>query len=103
MTALSPTDRVRRRDGFLSAEIDGEVVALNAEKGICYGLDTIGSVIWAMIEKPVSIGDLCARLTARYRVDPATCARDVIDWLEDLRREGMIASAPDAASPPSRA
>lgn len=101
-STLSLSDEVRRGAGVLCAEIDGETVALNAERGVCYGLDPVASSIWSMLEDPTPVGDLCARLTARYRVEPSVCERDVLDLLHDLRNEGLIAVSRAAAPQPDR-
>ena len=93
---------VARCAGVICAQIDGEFVALNVEKGVCYGLDPIGSHIWTLIEQPISFNTLCAALEARYRVDHATCERDVGDLLRDLRSEGLVTLDP-APSPASEA
>lgn len=90
MTALNTTSTVTRSDGFVQAEVDGEVVALNIDKGICYGLNKVGSRVWALIAEPRRIGDICATLVSEYEVDSATCEQQVIDLLEGLRAEGMI-------------
>ena len=79
------------RDGFIEAEIDEEIVALSVERGTCYGMNRVGSRIWHLIAKPIRISDLCAALVAAYRVDPAVCERQVLDLLEGLRAEGLVA------------
>jgi hypothetical protein len=48
MQHLSLTTMVVRSDGFIEAQIDNEVVALNIEKGACYGLNTVGSIASAV-------------------------------------------------------
>jgi hypothetical protein len=80
------------RDGLIDAEIDDEIVALSVDHGTCYGLNRVGSRIWTLLAKPVRIGDLCAALLAQYRVDPEVCERQVLDLLEELRAEGLIAT-----------
>jgi hypothetical protein len=92
MHLLTSATVVARRDGFVEAEIDGEVVALNIERGSCYGLNRVGSRIWGLLASPVCIGDLCATLLAEYRVDSDVCERQVLDLLEELRSEGLIAA-----------
>jgi len=87
---LSSTSIVKRSDGFIHAEVDHEVVALNIDRGTCYGLNLVGSRIWNIIENPVAIDDICSRLIAEYDVDEATCERQVLDLLEELRSEGLI-------------
>jgi hypothetical protein len=81
---------VVRATGFASAEVDGEVVALNLDKGMCYGLNRIGSRIWRELETPIAVADLCARLLREYRVDLETCEREVIGLLRELCAEGLI-------------
>ena len=98
MAALNITSVVTRAGGFVEAEADGEVVALNIDKGTCYGLNKIGSRIWVLIAEPKRIGDVCATLTTEYDVDPATCERQVLDLLEELRGEGMVESRDEPAS-----
>jgi hypothetical protein len=80
------------RDGFIEAEIDDEVVALSIEQGTCYGMNRVGSRIWNLLTKPIRISDLCATLLAAYRVEREVCERQVLDLLEELRAEGLIAT-----------
>ena len=80
------------RDRFIDAEIDGEIVALSIEQGICYGMNRVASRIWNLLAKPIRICDLCAELLAVYRVDPDICERQVLDLLAELRTEGLIAT-----------
>lgn len=79
-----------RSDGLIEAEVDGEVVALSIDQGTCYGLNKVGSRIWTLIATPMKVGDLCTQLVAEYDVDMATCERQVLDLLEELRAEKMI-------------
>jgi hypothetical protein len=83
---------VARRDGFIEAEIDDEVVALSIGQGTCYGMNRVCSRIWHLLAKPIRISDLCATLLAAYRVEPEVCEREVLDLLEELRAEGLIAT-----------
>jgi hypothetical protein len=96
--SLGMSDIIVRDPATLSAEIDGEVVALDVDKGVCYGLDPIGARIWAMIERPIAVEAVCAALITEYRIDAGTCERDVLDLFADLRAEGLIEVRP--APPP---
>jgi hypothetical protein len=84
------TTVVACRDGIIEAAIDDEIVALSIEKGICYGMNRVGSRIWNLLAKPIRICDLCAALLAAYRVDRDVCERQVLDLLEELCAEGLI-------------
>ena len=94
---LTVTDLVRRNRAALTAEIDGEAVALDVARGACYGMDPIAARIWSLIETPASVGLLCDTLLAIYDVDAETCRRDVLDLLEDLRSADLITV--ESASP----
>ena len=83
------------RDGFIEAEIDNEIVALSIEQGTCYGMNRVGSHIWNLLAEPIRICDLSAALLAAYTVDPDVCERQVLDLLEELRAEGLVAMLED--------
>lgn len=89
-SGLTADSLVARSGGFLTAEIDDEVVALSIEKGQCYSLNKTGSRIWNLIEGPTRIEDICKALAGRYDVDRDSCEREVLALLEELRAEGMI-------------
>ena len=92
LDALSSTTVVARTDGFIEAEVDGEVVVLSIERGTCYGLNRVGSRIWSLISRPSPVHDLCTTLLREYKVEPDVCEREVLDLLEELRGEGLIAT-----------
>ncbi len=89
-SGISLRSCVRQSQGFLQAEVDGEIVAMSVEKGMCYGLDAIGTRVWRMLGDPTQVADICAALECEYRVAPEVCEKDVLDLLEELRSEGMI-------------
>lgn len=84
-------DVVARRDSeLLTTEVDGELIAMSIDKGTCYGLNRVGTRIWALIAEPRSIDELCGRLLAEFDVEEEVCRREVVDLLERLRAEGLI-------------
>ena len=89
---LSSASVVARRDGFIEAEIDDEIVFLNIEQGTCYGLNRVGSRIWNLLAEPARIGDLCTRLLTEFRVDPLVCEHEVLALLQELCAEGLIST-----------
>lgn len=56
---LSPATIVARNSGFMEAEVDQEIVALDVEKGVYYGLNPVGSRIWRLLINPIRIADIC--------------------------------------------
>lgn len=86
---LSGDAMVVRNEGLLTAEVDGELMAMSVDRGICYGLNAVGTRIWALIAEPRSVDDLCARLRQEFDVEEEECRRDVVDLVEELRAEGL--------------
>jgi hypothetical protein len=83
-------DIVGHGEDLVFAEVDGEAVALSIAQGACYGLDEIGLRILQLIEPPMTIGEICRRLSAEFDVDEPTCEIDVINLLAELETEGLV-------------
>lgn len=84
---------VSQSAGLVAADMDGQKVMLNIDKGKYYGLDDIGSRIWELVEKPRTVRELVAVLLKEYDVEDETCQRDVLAFLNKLHTQGLIAVA----------
>jgi hypothetical protein len=92
---LTSASVVSRIGNLVDAKIHDEVVALSIESGICYGLNRSASRIWELLSSPIEIDNLCATLIREYEVDETNCQRDVLDFLSELHREGLIIANKD--------
>ena len=81
---------VVRNEGLLTAEVDGELMAMSVEQGTCYGLNAVGTRIWALIAEPRSIDSLCEQLLGEFEVEESVCRQQVVELLADLRAENMV-------------
>lgn len=88
--ALDQTSVVTRGGGFIEAEVDGEVVVLNVDRGVCYGFNEVATRVWRLIAEPRRVADVCATLVCEYVVDQGTCEQQVLGLLEELHAEGVI-------------
>ncbi len=96
---LTSASLVVRSNNLVQAEVNGEIVALHIEKGVCYGLNKVGSRVWELAASPVCVCDICSTISKEYDVAPDTCQSDVLDLLEGLRAEGLIDALPTNTSP----
>ena len=76
--------------GLITADMDGEKVMLNIENGKYFGLDTIGSRIWELIEKPHIIREVVAELLREYDVEEEICQNEVLTFLDKLYAQGLV-------------
>lgn len=95
MTAPPRSPRFVRRADVVEAEVDGEVVALNAETAECFGLNAVASRIWRLLSSPLAATELRDALLAEYEVAPAACERAVRGLLAELLAAGLIEPADD--------
>ncbi len=87
---IGPDTIIQRKPDLLYNEIDGEVVMLNIENSEYYGMDQVGSRIWELLEKPVSMKQLISRLTKEYEVNEQQCTEDILTFLQDLIGKNLI-------------
>ena len=84
---------VQAKSQVLTCDLDGETALLNQETGIYFGLDEVGSHIWAVLQNPTSQDALVESVLAQYDVEVDQCLRDVRALLEDFRRHGLITAS----------
>lgn len=90
MMAIEDSAVIRLRRDMIAAESDGEMIVLDAERGDFLQLNKTAARIWALLEEPLTFGDLCARLADQFAVDAAACREDVLAFVGDLSRRGLI-------------
>ncbi len=74
----------------VACDLEGESVVLHLENGQYYGLDDIGTRIWALMEKPIQVEELVKKLREEFEVSQAECSAHVLEFLEDLHSHKMI-------------
>jgi hypothetical protein len=82
----------------VSSDLAGEAVILNLKNGMYYGLDAIGSRIWAMLQTPQSVAALREAIVAEYDVDAERCERDLLALLNNLAAAQLIEVSDVAAA-----
>lgn len=74
----------------LSTELDGETVILDISSGMYSGLDPVGTTIWNILEKEVTFSQIVEEILDNYDVSEEQCINDLIDFLNDLEKNGLI-------------
>jgi len=94
MTDISMDTTICQTKDIVASDIDGEVVMMSIENGAYYGIDSIGSRIWELIETPCKVSDLIKLLLEEFDVDRPTCERDVLKFLAELQKNNTILIQP---------
>ena len=74
----------------VSTGINDETVVLGLQRGIYYGVDGIGQRIWQLLQAPIPVATIRDTLLEEYDVDAATCEHDLLRFLAELEREGLL-------------
>lgn len=71
----------------------GQTVMMSIERGKYFALEASGQRIWEMMAEPVQVSDIVDRLTAEYDVPRERCEAEVLQFLGDLKQNGLLREA----------
>ena len=55
-----------------------------------YRFNGTGSLIWKLLESPVTVAQLAAEVAQAYEVEPAQAERDVTDFVSEMKSVGLV-------------
>ncbi|WP_416137118.1 PqqD family peptide modification chaperone [Halomonas sp. HK25] len=87
---MNTATRVKRDPSMLTSRMGDELVLFSARQGIYYGAQEVGARIWELIQDEVSVASVCDQVVMEYSIDPETCERDVLEFLQHLEAEGLV-------------
>jgi Coenzyme PQQ synthesis protein D (PqqD) len=70
-----------------------EAVMMSVTAGRYYGLNAVALRIWELLERPMTIAELCARLREEFEVDARTCEAEVLMFVNELIDNGIAHAA----------
>ncbi len=79
-----------RNKEIISSYLNDEIVMLNIESGKYNSLNSVASSIWRLLEKKLSVDDICKKLIDEYEVDYAQCRKETDECLSNLLKLGLI-------------
>ena len=81
---------IRRKDGWLAAQVGEELVMMSVDSGVYIGLNDIGARVWDLIETPRELSEICLSLSEEFETTPETCRPEVESFLAQLEQRGAI-------------
>lgn len=81
---------ISRNAAIPTIDLDGELAMMNADKGKYYGMDLVATRIWMLIKDPIRFRSIIETLIHEYDVSKSECEKDVSDFLEKLKDEGLV-------------
>ena len=91
------TDILQRRlspsPDAVESPVGDETVILHLKNSTYYGLDAVGTRIWALLKEGFAPGAICEQLAAEYGVAQEVIEADARRFLEELEAQNMIVDA----------
>lgn len=79
-----------RNTKTISGRLNDELVMMDIQKGKYFSLNPVATRIWDLLEKPLTLDELCALLMEEYEVEEEQCRREVAEVIEEMVRLGLI-------------
>lgn len=82
--------KVMRSDEVLMQEVGGEAVLLDLASEQYFGLEPVGTRIWALLGETPALGEVHNRLCEEFDADPARIEADLLVLVEQLSVAGLV-------------
>jgi Coenzyme PQQ synthesis protein D (PqqD) len=81
---------VRRTTDQVSSNLAGEAIVLDIKSGRYFGMQEVGALIWSMLEKPRTVGEIREAIMSEYEVDQETCEHELTSFLHQMESAALI-------------
>lgn len=82
--------RLNPADHVVATVHGARTVLLDARGGHYYGLDEVGSRIWALLQEGATEEELAARLAEEYDADINRLRSDVAAFVNQMRKQRLV-------------
>jgi hypothetical protein len=74
----------------IGCNLGDEEVILDLTRGIYYGLNSVGSRIWELVQAPITVEEIIDAVSSEYSVDRTECKEDVCGFLLEMAEHGLL-------------
>ena len=82
--------KIKKNKNIEDTDLDGNKVMMNLQKGRYFMMNEVGSRIWELINEPIKVNYIIDELLNEYRVDRATCEKEVMNFIQELFNGDLI-------------
>ena len=81
---------MKPHDGFIAKMVGSEMVLLDYDRGIYYGLNPVGARVWQLLVEEEDLGRIIDRLADEYDAARETLEADVAALMRDLEAKALV-------------
>ncbi|NLO01923.1 MAG: PqqD family protein [Bacteroidales bacterium] len=74
----------------ISGRLHDELVMMDIKKGKYFSLNPVATHIWDLLAQPLSLDELCLKLTDEYEVAEVQCRGEIEEHLEEMKKLGLL-------------
>jgi len=93
---MSDTTQVVAAHDVMTADFSPEVVLLNLQDGVYYGVEDVGARVWTLLQSPIAVGAILETIAAEFEVDRERSDREVRAFVQQLVDRGLATVCVDA-------
>jgi hypothetical protein len=80
----------RNNEDYICSSVGNETVIMNIKTGKYIGINSIGTVIWKLLEQQLQVSNIITSLIDTYDISAAECESQLLQYLEELLNEKLI-------------
>lgn len=77
-------------EDHVSSPLGDELVVLDTQSGVYYGLNALGAFIWMLIQKPTPVITLRDAIMGEFAVEREVCEGDLLAILADMHANKLV-------------
>lgn len=87
---LTLAAKVKVSRDVLFRELEGETILFNAEKGVYYGLNPVGTRIWHLLKQNKNLTEISRIVAGEYDADAEKIREDLLKLTQDLAKHALL-------------
>ena len=89
-TSVVETDRLKATKGLVVEEFEKEVLLLDLERNLCFGLNRMGQLVWDGIARGRTLGEIVDDIAGSVDAPRDTVAADVLAFAGRLLERRLV-------------
>lgn len=73
-----------------ASDLNDEKVILDLNRNLYHMLNSVGSRIWDLIQRPTEVSNVRDQLLSEYKLEADPCLAELKEFFEKLSREGLL-------------
>lgn len=90
MAAITGNTLITRNPSVLFNDFDDGLMMMDIDSGNYFDIDSVGGRIWALLESPATLDQICEALLAEYSVDSDACRDETGAFVAELAGKGLV-------------